>query len=311
MGHGITIVTAFFRINRSNWQGFERTDEQYFEHFKVWAKVKNKIIVYVETDEMKDRILSFRKGLSLDDRTVVHVVPNCLDIEPQLYCSLKAVADNSIQRDYRLLRKNPEVWNAMYNYVMLLKAWCVCDALHRGDAAGMVAWLDFGYNHGGDPIDKESDFSFEWSYDFPEKINLFTIQDLDNRPIFDIVLSMDTYIMGGVIIGPDQLWDEFWDLIKQSVFELTSCGLADDDQNVLLMAYRKKPEIFALHKSYWSVQMKQFGGEHLKWSDSYLAITKPSLRNRLRVIAKWCRHKKDCMAYAIRIYNHLSKIEVH
>ena len=311
MNQEITIVTGFFQINRSNWKGFERSDEQYFEQFKVWAKVKNKIIVYVETVELKKVIMDFRTELSLEDRTVVHVVSNCLDLEPQLISSLKAAADNPIQQEYRLLRKNPEVWNATYNYVMLLKAWCVCDAIKRGDASGMVAWLDFGYNHGGDPIDKDSDFSFTWSYDFPERINLFTIQDLDNRPIFDIILSMDTYIMGGVIIGIDRLWEEFWELIKQSVYELTNCGLVDDDQNIILMAYRKKPELFALHKSYWSVQMKQFGGDHLKWSESYLARTTPSFKNRLRSIVQWYKHKKNCFLYAVRVYNHLSKVQVH
>ena len=149
MNQGITIVTGFFRINRSNWKGFERSDEQYLDHFKVWAKVKNKIIVYVETEEMRQLILDYRKGLSLEDRTIVHVVSNCLELEPQLINSLKAAAENPIQQEYRLLRKNPEVWNATYNYVMLLKAWCVCDAIQRGEASGMVAWLDFGYNHGG------------------------------------------------------------------------------------------------------------------------------------------------------------------
>ena len=311
MNKSLTIVTGFFRINRSNWKGFERSDEQYFEHFKVWAKVKNKIIVYVETEEMKKLIMDFRYGLSLEDQTVIHVVSNCLDLEPQLISSLKVAADNPIQQEYRLLRKNPEVWNATYNYVMLLKSWCVCDAIKRGDASGMVAWLDFGYNHGGDPIDKDSDFNFTWSYDFLEKINLFTIQDLDNRPIFDIILSMDTYIMGGVIIGIDKLWEEFWDLVKQSVYELTNCGLIDDDQNIMLMAYRKKPELFALHKSYWSVQMKQFGGDHLKWSQSYLDRTTPSFKNRLRAIVKWYKHKKNCFLYAVRVYKHLSKIQVH
>jgi protein YibB len=311
MDKSITIVTAFFRINRSSWQGFERSDEQYFEHFKVWARVKNKLVVYVESEELKQLIVDFRKSLLLEDRTIVYVVSNCLFFEPQLFNSLKATTDNPIQRDYRLLRKNPEVWNATYNYVMLLKAWCVCDAIQRGVASGMVAWLDFGYNHGGDPIDKGSDFNFEWTYDFPEKINLFTIQDLDNRPIFDIVLSMDTYIMGGVIIGIDKLWEEFWGLVKQSVYELTNCGLVDDDQNIMLMAYRKKPELFALHKSYWSVQMKQFGGGHLQWSRSYLDRTTPSFKNRIRAIIKWYKHKKNCFLYAIRVYKHLSKIKVH
>lgn len=311
MSNSITIVTAYFRINRSSWQGFERSDEQYFEHFKVWAKVQNVLVAYVETEEMRQLILEYRRNLSLADKTKVYIIHDCLQLEPQLFAGLKTATENPIQRKYRLLANNPESWNPTYNYVMLLKAWCVCDAIKKGVASDMVAWVDFGYNHGGDPIDKSSDFGFEWSYMFPDKINLFTIQDIDNRPIFDIILSMDTYIMGGIIVGIDYLWNEFWALLKQSVSEQNACGLADDDQSALLMAYRKKPEIFALHKSFWSVQMKQFGGNHLLWADSYLKRTQKSFKNELRSYMKTIKHKKECLKYSVRIYKHLSKIQIH
>ena len=53
----ITIVTAFFNINRQAWKKFERTEEQYFEYFRGWAQLKNTIIVYCETENMKNKIL--------------------------------------------------------------------------------------------------------------------------------------------------------------------------------------------------------------------------------------------------------------
>lgn len=39
----ITIVTAFFDIDRSNWQGeMQRSNDKYVEFFKFWARIKNK-----------------------------------------------------------------------------------------------------------------------------------------------------------------------------------------------------------------------------------------------------------------------------
>ena len=67
---------------------------------------------------------------------------------------------------------------------MSLKAWCCADAIEKGYAEGMVVWMDFGFNHGSSTIDSRSDFNFLGSYDFPENINVFIVQDLDDRPLF-------------------------------------------------------------------------------------------------------------------------------
>lgn len=311
MNKEITIVTGFFKVNRGSWRGFERTDEQYFEHFKVWAKLKNKIIVYVETEEMRKRVVKFRHMLGLDEQTVVNTVPDCVKLVPDLFQSIKKANENPIQQKFRLLQLNPEVWNPTYNYIMLLKAWCVCDAIERGQADNMIAWVDFGYNHGGNPIDKNSDFNFKWEYDFPNKINLFTIQKLDNRPIFEIVLSMDTYIMGGFIVGPAHLWPIFWRLLKDSMMILNECGLADDDQNIILMAYRKNPEIFELHESFWSVQLKQFGGYHLNWAPGYIGYRNGLKKKNFKNLIRKIKHNMNCVKYAYRIYKHMSNVEIH
>lgn len=304
----ITIVTGFFKINRDNWKNLSRSDEQYFEHFKVWGSIKNQIIVYVETEALKEKILAFRKEYDLEHATIVHLVSNCVDLERDLYQSIKEATDNKIQQKYRFLKRNPETWNATYNYIMLLKAWCVVDAINRGEASGMVAWVDFGYNHGGYPIDKESNFNYLWEYDFPEKINLFLVQELDDRPIFDIILTMDTYTMGGVIVGIDHLWGKFWALMKESMLELNRCGLSDDDQSVILMSYRKYPSMFQTHMSNWSIQLKQFGGEHLRWAT---AKKERRIIAHFKVFTKWIKKRIQCFKYAYEIFHHLTHIEIH
>lgn len=263
MNKEITIVTAFFNLNRENWDKFERSEKQYFGYFTQWARLKNNIIVYVESEKMKKKVFSFRKSLGLENNTIINLVSDYKSIDPELYGSIVTATKNKVQQNFRMMKKNPEVWNADYNYVMLLKMWCVQDAVAKKQATGMVAWIDFGYNHGGEVIDKKSDFNFLWSYDFPEKINLFLVRELDNRPIFDIIRTMDTYIVGTVIVGKAELWNTFWIMMRDSMIALNESGLTDDDQNIILMCYRKNPDIFSLHKSGWQRPMMQFGGEHL------------------------------------------------
>lgn len=48
MEREITIVTAFFNINRQAWKKFERTEDQYFEYFKGWAQLKIELLFTVK-----------------------------------------------------------------------------------------------------------------------------------------------------------------------------------------------------------------------------------------------------------------------
>lgn len=307
MNSDITIVTGFFKINRGAWKGFERSDEQYFEYFKLWAKIHNRIVAYVETEEMKNRIVSYRSSLGLGEKTMVEVIDDCERIDNALYNEIKNATNSKIQQLYRLRPTNPESWNADYNYIVLIKAWCVQDAVAKGYATGMVSWLDFGYNHGGSAYDIASNFSYEWKYDFPQdKISVFTLQDIDKRPIFDIIFSMDTYIVGGMVVAPDFLWEKYWNLLHKSALELAACGLADDEQNVILMAYKKEPNLFKTYRTEWSMQLYQFGGGHL-----ILANNRNIKLPFIREIAHKIKFKLECMALALRIYKHMSKVKIH
>lgn len=306
MKQEITIVTAFFSINRENWKGFERSNEKYFEYFKGWAKLKNNIIVYVESEELRKKILEFRSSMGLSERTTVNVIPNVLDIDKELYQSIRQAADNNDARLFRIFPKNPDCWNAEYDYIMLMKMWCCADAVKRGQVEEhqMLAWMDFGYNHGGAVLDIKSDFNFLWEYDFPDKMNVFLIQPIDERPIFDIIFSMDTYIMGMAIVGIAGLWDEFWQMMKRNMMRLNSCGIIDDDQNVILMCLREKPEMFNTYMSSWQMPLKQFGGEHL------LTIADNN-ETRIHKALRRTRYKYKVLKYAIGIFNYYSQKTVH
>ncbi len=311
MKQEIQIVTAFFSINRKDWKGFQRTDELYFNCFKEWAKLKNKIVVYVEKEELRRRILEFRKSLGLENKTYVIVLDNIYDIAPDILDTLEHVACNSVHKNFRVHPNFPEVWNATYDYVMLLKMWCCADAAKRGLTNGMVAWMDFGYNHGGSIIDSSSNFNFLWEFDFPEKINVFLIQDLDDRPIFDIVFSMDTYIMGMMIVAPSSLWETFWNMMISNMRKLANIGIIDDDQNVILMCLRDNPSLFNTYKSSWQLPLKQFGGDHLALSPEYINYSNSLKKKNFKNWARGVKHKINCLKCAWRIYIHMSKVTIH
>jgi hypothetical protein len=106
-----------------------------------------------------------------------------------------------------------------------------------------IAWIDFGYCRSELDIDSEE----EWKFNAKNKINIFQIMQLDKAPIFNIVKTLDIYFIGGQIIGNIENWSGFAKKIDESFSSLLNCGFVDDDQLLLLMAYRLNPENFILH----------------------------------------------------------------
>lgn len=303
MEDNITIVSAYFDIGRENWGGFARDSDEYFGYFKSWAKIKNKLIVYVGSEDVKMKILNFRSSIGLAEETLVIVI-DYQSIDLDLLEKMKYTVDNPYYLRYRLYPTYPEAWSAEYCYVVLLKFWFVKDAIERELAKGQIAWVDFGYNHGGEIIDPKSDFNYLWNYQFSNKINLFAVHELDNRPIFDIVFSLGTYIMAFMMVGPDELWPKLWGYIRNLACELLDCGLIDDEQTVLIMAVRKYPELFEIHNSKWFLPLKQYGGEHLELVRKSESTIISRIKKMYHAYKRFCR----CFCYSMGIFRHLYTI---
>jgi protein YibB len=259
----ITIVTAFFDIGREKWQGFQRSSNKYVEYFEFWARLKNKLVVYTDK-ATAEQVLKIRDDFNLKERTKIIVIDDVYALDEEVYHQIERVLSNKIAVDFRTRPNSPESCNARYNYTTYLKPYFVADAVKNGYASGMTAWVDFGYNHGGEVLTNSSEFDFLWCYDFSSKIHLFTSEDVDDMPIFEVVRTMRAYIQGSIMIAPAELWGEFANLYKEAMLDLTHCGFADDDQTLSLMAYKKKPELFELHEVEISFDaLKKFGNENL------------------------------------------------
>ena len=243
----ITLVTAFFEINRSTWVKFSRTEKTYFKHFDHWARMKNRLVVYT-MPEMVSEVLAIRRKYGLEDRTIVVPINDVTKEVPDVYQDIKYAMENKDSWLFHDALANPESWNYRYNYITCIKSYWVQKAVKDGFAKGTVAWIDFGFDHGGEDFPYSEDFNFLWSYDFSPKVHIFLLCPLNNDPIFKVVQAMGTYIRGNITVAPDRLWLILWQDTYEALKSLTECGMADDDQTLMLMAYRRHPENFEPHR---------------------------------------------------------------
>ena len=161
----------------------------------------------------------------------------------------------------------------------------------------MVAWLDFGFNHGNDCYINSEEFDFLWETELSmDKIHLFALDTkLTEEPVFELVRNMDVDIMGDCILAPANFCEKFWESVKVQMESLVRVGFIDDDQILLLMSYREIPESYEMHKSDWFMPLKENGGSHLTVKEK--VQSKPSLKNR---ILEYLRNKKRYLMYLKR-----------
>jgi len=89
----ITLVTAFFDINRSTWAKFSRTEKDYLAHFDHWARMRNRLIVYT-MPEIVHEVIKIRRKYGLEDKTVVISVDDVSQMVPDIYQKIKFTMKN-------------------------------------------------------------------------------------------------------------------------------------------------------------------------------------------------------------------------
>ena len=87
----LTIITAFFDIGRENFKEFSRSNDQYLEYFKFWARIQNNLVVYTNKI-MAKKVEEVRREFGLLDKTKVVVIDDYLNIEPEIYKSMEKIS---------------------------------------------------------------------------------------------------------------------------------------------------------------------------------------------------------------------------
>lgn len=297
----ITIITAFFNCGRDRAFYQSRSDEVYFEYFKFWARIQNVMVIYT-SPEYADIIWKIRKQFHREQNTIINVVDNIWEKEKNLYERMKQVENSSEFVKWRFKDKDISN-NADYDYIMLMKYWCMKDAVKQFDLSGMLAWVDFGYNHGGKVFSNPEEFDFYWKYPFESKIHLFSLENPDNDTGIIRFQNMTDSIMGTPVICPGNMCEMLYEYCKQAMYSLISLDCYDDDQMLLRMAYKMNKEIFKIHITDWFLPIKEFGNQNLSINN----IKTPAFSLRKKICNKIfkCLHgnSKEMYEFIKRLKN--------
>lgn len=261
------IVSAYFDIGRGKFQiptCEVRTDSKYIEYFKFWARIKNHLVVYT-TERYRDIILEIREGFGLLDKTTVIVMDNIFSVETELYEKMLKISENCGFREIRFFDIATSN-RADYDYIMLMKYWCMADVVERGMEADTVIWMDFGFNHGGQVYTDPKEFSFIIEGKTEGKIQLYALPGRNPDKIHSgqsLLLQFDTF-NGSLVASPTSLCKHLYKMCKEAMESLISLDCIDDDQQLLFMAYKLHPEYFEVHNAWWFMPLKEYwGGLHL------------------------------------------------
>jgi len=287
MDNKITLVTAFFDIGREKFKFIPRDKEKYFEYFKRWARMQNELVFVCENQVFADRVLEIRDEFNLKDKTHVILIDNIENIEPELLFELKKVESSQEFKNFRIEEATEN--NAMYNYVVFLKFYCLKIAKEKGYIkTKYCSWIDFGFEHGGEVFEDENDYNFEWEFDFGDKINLFRLPYEEKRPIFEVCRTIHPDSMtAGTFVVPNKKIDFFYDEIKKLYFNLAELGLMDDDQLYLLWFSRKfQNDVKVNVISYWFMQLNEYSNHKFKMKQPKKRTFWQKVKSKLKRIFK-------------------------
>lgn len=260
----LTLVTDFFDIGRGEDKNSElrRTTSKYMEEFRRWARIRNHLIVYTDPSSAVE-IRRIRQEYALGDKTTIIEITDLFGLEPELFSKMESIAKNKAFLNFRYL---PEASsnNPKYNYLWMMKYYFMNDAYQRGLLNEDVAWVDFGFDHGGIVYYDENDYDFTWEYDFGGKIHIFCLNDPDTVSCVTTLQYQQDCVMGCMYGLAREMVPVFWKTVREAMEALLMIECVDDDQELVLMAYKKYPEYFTVHVTGWQMALKECGATHMK-----------------------------------------------
>lgn len=272
------IVTAFWDVGRSKDCELPRSNERYYKEFAEWARIQNKLIVYTDK-ESADTIRSIRSKYGLEDNTRIIITEDIFSVEADIFDRMLAVEQDAKFKEFRY---RPEAMEnqAKFDYAWFMKYWCLADAVQYANEDDVFAWFDFGFNHIDRCYSNMEEFSFVWRLNKKiEKVQAYSLKDVEKVSIFDVIQFMQDTVMGVFLLVPVKKARDFWDTIKQAMISLLMVGCIDDDQVLVLMAHKWRPDLVEINISeWWYLPLKENGAMNLT-----VKINKPipTLKHRL------------------------------
>ncbi|EIL5843179.1 hypothetical protein LL294_004719, partial [Salmonella enterica] len=239
-------------IGRSHWtsqNGFapriERTTDEYMDWFSNLAQLENDMVIFTSPD-LKSRIEEIRRGkpttiVTLNfNKKFRHIRSRIASIQSDVAFKLRTPVEQ---------QGNPEYLSADYVLLCNLKTYFVNQAIRQGLIKDeMAAWIDFGYCRDSDTTNGIK----KWSWPFnKETMNFFTIRrglKLETlESVFNCMSGNHVYIIGGVLVGTLEKWQEFYRLVWCCQKKVLRENIVDDDQGIFLMCYYYRPDMIKLN----------------------------------------------------------------
>ena len=263
------------------------------------------MVVYTDSDSA-EIIKGIRAEYGLGEKTIIIQIDNLFELVPGLLPKLEKISHN---KDFLNFRYLPEASsnNPKYDYLWMMKYYFMNDAYERGLLSENVVWMDFGFDHGGITYSDAEDYNFLWEYDFKNKIHISCLHDPDSVIGMQSLQFQDDCVMGCMYGLSRELVPTFWHLVEDAMNALLMLDCMDDDQQLVLMAYKARPEIFEVHVTDWQMIMKEMGATHMKVREKLpmQAQAENPYKKMLRIaVRKIVPNKNDPKhAFAKRCYN--------
>ncbi len=268
MNNEVGLVTAFFEIGRENFPVYSRLNEEYFDYFKMWCGLNNKLIVFCDKKN-SDRISKIRKKRGVKkEKLLIIEIDNIYEIEADIYMKMRTVEEDNSYKDYRLYSVACSNM-ASYDYVMLLKYFFLYQASLTDffNDIETIAWIDFGFNHGNAYYLNMDEFNFTWRWKTEKPITFFALYKPDRISILDS-LQFQKDCIQGCIVGLEKKYASIlWKWVKEMMCVLLALDAIDDDQQLLLMVYKSHCELINIIECGWFQAIELTSGRKFTTKD--------------------------------------------
>lgn len=240
-----TLVTAFLDLKRGNWTNYRRSVDVYFNAFHLYSKLDYPMIAFVDD-------LHLHRVKKWNNLTLIPINRDWLQDQSRIWKLIprqKEILESAKHKaliDHR--KHQPETHNAEYNAINHAKV----DFLHYAIENGlvqtpMVAWTDFGFfSEGKDILDLQFPSApLDPSAFDHTKVSYQCIGEIaeEDKNMIHTLKNPKPLIIGSFFAGTVPKIQEYRELYYQTLCDMHSQDIDDDDQHVALQAYLRRPDL--------------------------------------------------------------------
>lgn len=229
----VLLVTAFRDINRGTWNAFRRSCRLYMEWFSMLAALRGlRLVCYCE-DELQKELPP--GSYAIRD----------YDMDDTFYRTYYDREKEIMQRpDFKewigQRALNPEHSNPDYSMVTHCKANFVRRAAEQYPGFSHYIWIDFGAVR----YPLHPDTAFDWHRLMDDKIHMQVFGDPRSFPADARQLCKESpdALLAALFVVPAEKTRWYERIYEQELKYNYDCGIADDEQNIMLRLVQKYPE---------------------------------------------------------------------